>query len=79
VNIYNPPRACRAAALHQAGIIIEQSFLIADDLRSGALVEAMPRRRSLERRMRRGGDGRFWPKAEVSPTPRSPRAPSPRE
>jgi DNA-binding transcriptional LysR family regulator len=44
----NSGDTCRAVALQHAGIIIQPSFLIADDLRSGALVEVMPQWRSLE-------------------------------
>jgi DNA-binding transcriptional LysR family regulator len=39
---------CRAAALASHGIILQPSFLVGDDLASGALVELMPEFRSLE-------------------------------
>jgi len=39
---------CRAAALASQGIILQPSFLVGDDLASGALVELMPEFRSLE-------------------------------
>lgn len=44
----NSGDTCRAVALQHLGIIIQPSFLIAEELRSGALVEVMPRWRSLE-------------------------------
>jgi DNA-binding transcriptional LysR family regulator len=39
---------CRAAALCHQGIVLQPSFLVKDDLRSGALVELMPAYRSVE-------------------------------
>ena len=39
---------CRAAALKHQGIILQPSFLVDEDLRSGALVEFMPHYRSAE-------------------------------
>lgn len=39
---------CRAAALDHRGIILQPDFLVADDLREGALVELMPAYRSSE-------------------------------
>ena len=39
---------CRAAALQHQGLILQPSFLVADDLRSGALVEVLPQFRSIE-------------------------------
>jgi DNA-binding transcriptional LysR family regulator len=39
---------CRAAALCHQGIVLQPSFLVRDDLRSGALVELMPAYRSVE-------------------------------
>lgn len=44
----NSGDTCRAVALQHLGIIIQPSFLIGDDLRSGALVELMPQYRSRE-------------------------------
>lgn len=44
----NSGDTCRAVALQHLGIIIQPSFLIGDDLRSGALVEVMPEYRPLE-------------------------------
>lgn len=44
----NSGDTCRAVALQHAGIILQPSFLVAEDLGSGALVEVMPRWRSLE-------------------------------
>jgi DNA-binding transcriptional LysR family regulator len=38
----------RAGALQHVGIILQTSFLVGDDLRSGALVELMPTYRSVE-------------------------------
>jgi DNA-binding transcriptional LysR family regulator len=35
-------------ALQHLGLIIQPSFLVAEELRSGALVEVMPQYRSLE-------------------------------
>lgn len=39
---------CRLAALEHQGIILQPTFLIADDLRRGTLVEVMPEFRSIE-------------------------------
>jgi DNA-binding transcriptional LysR family regulator len=39
---------CRAAAVHHQGIVLQPSFLISEDLASGALVELMPEFRSIE-------------------------------
>ncbi len=39
---------CRAAALNHQGIILQPSFLVGDDLKSGALVELMPQYRAAE-------------------------------
>lgn len=39
---------CRAAALQHRGIILQPTFLVGDDLASGALVELMPEYRSIE-------------------------------
>lgn len=44
----NSGDTCRAAALGHQGIIIQPTFLIGDDLRSGALVELMPQYRGIE-------------------------------
>ena len=44
----NSGDTCRAAALGHQGIILQPTFLIADDLRSGHLVEVLPQYRSLE-------------------------------
>ncbi|MHB1122522.1 MAG: LysR family transcriptional regulator [Ramlibacter sp.] len=44
----NSGDTCRAAALGHQGIIIQPTFLIGDDLRSGALVELMPQYRAIE-------------------------------
>jgi DNA-binding transcriptional LysR family regulator len=44
----NSGDTCRAAALGHQGIILQPAFLIADDLRSGRLVELLPQYRSLE-------------------------------
>jgi DNA-binding transcriptional LysR family regulator len=44
----NSGDTCRAAALHDRGIILQPSFLIGNDLESGALVELLPEYRSLE-------------------------------
>lgn len=44
----NSGDTCRAAALGHQGIIIQPTFLIGDDLRSGALVELMPQYRPIE-------------------------------
>jgi DNA-binding transcriptional LysR family regulator len=39
---------CRAAAVHHQGIVLQPSFLVSEDLASGALVELMPEFRSIE-------------------------------
>lgn len=39
---------CRAAALAHQGIILQPDFLVYEDLRSGALVELLPRYRAVE-------------------------------
>ncbi len=39
---------CRVAALQGHGLILQPSFLVADDLKTGALVEVLPQYRSLE-------------------------------
>jgi DNA-binding transcriptional LysR family regulator len=44
----NSGDTCRAAALGHQGIILQPTFMIADDLRSGQLVEVLPQYRSLE-------------------------------
>ncbi len=44
----NSGDTCRAAALGHQGIIVQPTFLIGDDLRSGALVELMPQYRAIE-------------------------------
>jgi DNA-binding transcriptional LysR family regulator len=44
----NSGDTCRVAALAGRGLIIQPSFLIAEDLRSGALVEVMPEYRCIE-------------------------------
>jgi DNA-binding transcriptional LysR family regulator len=44
----NSGDTCRAVALQHLGIIMQPSFLVAEELRSGALVEVMPRWRALE-------------------------------
>lgn len=44
----NSGDTCRAAALGHQGIIIQPTFLVGDDLRSGALVELMPQYRGIE-------------------------------
>jgi len=44
----NSGDTCRVGALHHQGIILQPSFLVGDDLRSGALVEVMPRYRAIE-------------------------------
>jgi DNA-binding transcriptional LysR family regulator len=43
----NSGDTCRIAALKNKGVILQPSFLVGDDLRSGALVELMPEYRSL--------------------------------
>ena len=44
----NSGDTCRAVALRHQGLIIQPSFLVGEDLQSGALVEVMPEYRSLE-------------------------------
>lgn len=44
----NSGDTCRAAALKHHGIILQPTFMVAEDLRSGALVELMPQYRSSE-------------------------------
>ncbi len=44
----NSGDTCRAAALGHQGIIVQPTFLVGEDLRSGALVELMPQYRSIE-------------------------------
>jgi DNA-binding transcriptional LysR family regulator len=44
----NSGDTCRIAALGHQGIILQPSFLVADDLRSGKLVEVLPAYRSLD-------------------------------
>ncbi|MEY4099876.1 MAG: hypothetical protein RL300_1047, partial [Pseudomonadota bacterium] len=44
----NSGDTCRVAALRNMGVILQPSFMVGDDLRSGALVELMPQYRSLE-------------------------------
>lgn len=44
----NSGDTCRAAALGHQGIIVQPTFLIGDDLRTGALVELMPQYRAIE-------------------------------
>ncbi len=44
----NSGDTCRAAALKHQGIILQPSFLVEEDLRSGALVELMPQYRAAE-------------------------------
>ncbi|MYN12826.1 LysR family transcriptional regulator [Pusillimonas sp. TS35] len=44
----NSGDTCRDAALQHMGIILQPSFLVGDDLRSGALEEIMPNYRSIE-------------------------------
>jgi DNA-binding transcriptional LysR family regulator len=44
----NSGDTCRAAALQHQGIILQPSFLVEDDLRSGALVELMPQYRAAQ-------------------------------
>ena len=38
---------CRVGALHHQGIILQPSFLVGEELRSGALVEILPAYRSI--------------------------------
>ncbi len=44
----NSGDTCRAVALRNEGLVIQPSFLVGDDLRSGALVEVMRDHRSIE-------------------------------
>jgi len=44
----NSGSTCVAAALQHLGIILQPTFLVAEDLRSGALVEVLPQYRSSE-------------------------------
>jgi DNA-binding transcriptional LysR family regulator len=44
----NSGDTCRAGALQHRGLILQPTFLVGDDLRSGALVEVLPQYRSLE-------------------------------
>ncbi len=44
----NSGDTCRAAAVRDQGVILQPSFIVGDDLRSGALVELMPQYRSIE-------------------------------
>ena len=44
----NSGDTCRAVALRHQGLVIQPSFLVGDDVRSGALVELMPDYRSIE-------------------------------
>lgn len=44
----NSGDTCRAAALEHCGIILQPSFLVGADLRSGALVEVLPQYRAAE-------------------------------
>ena len=44
----NSGDTCRAVALRQGGIILQPSFMVQDDLKTGALVEVLPRYRSVE-------------------------------
>lgn len=44
----NSGGTCRAGALQHLGIILQPSFLVGEDLRSGALVEVLPKYRSIE-------------------------------
>ena len=44
----NSGDTCRAAALKHHGIILQPTFMVGEDLRSGALVELMPQFRSSE-------------------------------
>jgi len=39
---------CRAGALRHQGVILQPTFLVGEDLRSGALVEVLPEYRSIE-------------------------------
>jgi DNA-binding transcriptional LysR family regulator len=44
----NSGDTCRAAALGHEGIVLEPSFMVADDLAAGSLVQLLPEYRSLE-------------------------------
>jgi DNA-binding transcriptional LysR family regulator len=44
----NSGDTCRAGALQHRGLILQPTFLVGDDLRSGALVEVLPPYRSVE-------------------------------
>ena len=44
----NSGDTCRAIALRHQGLVIQPSFLVGDDLRSGSLVELMPDYRSMD-------------------------------
>lgn len=44
----NSGDTCRAAALSDQGVILQPTFLVAQDLRDGSLVELMPEYRSIE-------------------------------
>jgi len=44
----NSGDTCRIGALHHQGIILQPSFLVGEELRSGALVEILPKYRSIE-------------------------------
>ncbi len=44
----NSGDTCRTVALRHQGLVIQPSFLVADDVKSGALVELMPDYRSIE-------------------------------
>ncbi|WP_018151433.1 LysR family transcriptional regulator [Leeia oryzae] len=44
----NSGDTCRAVALRDQGVILQPSFLVQDDLRSGALIELLPQYRSAE-------------------------------
>lgn len=44
----NSGDTCRAAALEHQGIILQPTFLVGEDLRTGRLVELMPKYRSME-------------------------------
>ena len=44
----NSGETCCAAALRHQGIVLQPSFLVGEYLKSGALVEVLPRYRSLE-------------------------------
>ena len=44
----NSGDTCRAVALLHQGIILQPSFLVAEDLRAGTLVEVLPQWNTLE-------------------------------